>query len=355
MKIPSHTTSIITATLLFSGITVSPVIAQNEPTKADSKTVISAEELESRKASIVLIEARIKDREEQLTVIANDINRLSKRVEARIEKIVNTLESIKDSQNSKIRVAKLKQDTMKGLYRSIENYNSRRRELSEQLRTGDATIGNEAAEKGIQKFDAQVEKRIDQMVKISKSFTEHADYKKYESDNSYNDGYYNGNGWGWDNTRVSEEWKQNRRETKFTDGQRKKMISGLKASIDDLERRNNTLRNKSRAPGVSEELKKFYLEDIKKNEASIASRGKQLSEIMMSDNSSNNTKSVSRNQAHDTELMIREIANDIQRDSREITRNYNELKQRLARLNKTKKNLAARQAWLKEYEATEKK
>ena len=347
----TYTTSLLSATLLFSGISISH--AQDAtPAKEQKPQTISTAELANRKASIPLIEERIKDREEQITGIVSEIERLNAHSEKRIEKIVSTLAKMKDSQNSKIRVAHMKEEAMKGLYKTIENYNQRRAELKEQLRTGKAAVGTNAATKGIEKFDARIEKRASQLVELSKSFTEHVDYKKYENDNS-GDRYGNnrGNGWGWDNSRVSEDWKQNRRETNFTDGQRKKMIGALKKSIDNLETRNNTLRNKSKESSLSEETKKFYQEDITRNQNAIDTRSKQLAELMQPGSESTATSSVDRKQAHDTELMIREIASDIRRDANAIKRNYSELKLELTKLNRTKLNLAARKKWLQNYDA----
>jgi len=318
---------------------------------------LSAEELNSRKASIPLIEERIKDRKEQITVVAKDMERLNSRIEKRIDKIVSTLESMKDSQNSKVRVAKMKQDVMMGLGKSIKSYNQRRAELKEMLRSGQATVGDGAAQKGVQAFDAKIEKRVGQLVSLSESFTKHEDYEKYVNDGGGADRYgntvnnRNDLNWGWDNSRVNEEWKQNRRETVFTRTQHKKMIAALKASIDDLERRTNTLRNKSKESGVSEETKKFYQEDIARNEVALASRSKQLSELVQPGQKSKNTQSVSRNEAHDTELLIREVVKDINRDGNEMTRDYNDLKVRLGTLQKMKKNLEARKTWLEKYEA----
>ena len=347
----TYTTSLLSATLLLTA--TSMVNAQESPTAKDKKAeVITTEELASRKASIPLIEERIQDREKQIKGIVAEIERINTHTESRIDKIVSTLATMKDSQNSKIRVAHMKEETMKALYNTIENYNRRRAELKEELRTGKAKIGEDAANKGVDLFDSKIEKRAAQMVELSKSFTEHKDYQKYENDSSGGRyGYGNRYGWGGDNTRTSEKWKQNRRETVFTDGQRKKMIGALKKSIDDLETRNNTLRNKSKEKGTSEATQKFYQEDIARNETAIATRTKQLGDLMQPGSGSTATQSVDRNQAHDTELMIREIANDIKRDNNNITRNYNELKQRLTSLNRTKLNLEARKKWLKDNEA----
>lgn len=347
----TYTTSLLSATLLLASPNISS--AQDE-TKEPGKKIeaVSAEELASRKASIPLIEERIEDRKAQINVIVEDIERLSSRIESRIEKIVATLEKMKDSQESKVRVTQMKQDAMKGLYSTIESYNRRRAELKEQLRTGKAAVGEEAATKGVEMFDKKVEKRAEQMIALSKSFTEHVDYQKYENDSSGGDYGYGGRyGWGHDNTRTSEKWKQNRRETIQTDKQRKKMIEALKTSIDDLERRNNTLSNKAKEKGISEETLKFYQEDIARNETAITTRTKQLGGLMQPGSGSTATTSVSRNQAHDTELMIREIANDLRRDSNAVTRNYNELIKRLASYNRIKTNLEARKEWIEKYEA----
>jgi hypothetical protein len=347
MKNRTYTTTILSATMLISGFTLASA-QEAAPATGQKIETLSAEELAERKASIPLIEERIKDREQQIEVIVKDIDRLSDRIEGRIDKIVSTLAKMKDSQNSKTRVAQMKQNAMKGLYKTIEDYNRRKAELEEQLRTGKAAVGKEAAESGIDMFNQKIEKRADQMIELSKSFTEHADYKKYQTSSSYR--YGRRGGWGSNYTHKSEKWKQNRRETIFTDGQRKKMIEALKTSIDDLERRNNTLSNKAKEGGVSEETQKFYQEDIARNDKTLVTRRKQLGDLIQPGGSTPTT-SVDRNQAHDTELLIREVITDIQKDSNRNTANYNNLKQRLTSLNRIKLNLEARKAWLNKYEA----
>lgn len=352
MKSYTYTKSVLTASLMFSSI---PFLTAQEakPTGTSEPVKVTAEELASRKTSIHLIEERIKDREQQITIIVKDIERINTHMEDRIDKVVNTLTKMKDSQDSKTRVAHMKEDLMKGLYKTIENYNRRRAELKEQLRTGKADIGTKSANSGVEFFDSKIEKRASQLVELSKSFTEHVDYKKYENDSSGGDyGYGGRHGWGWSHTRTSEKWKQNRRESTVTDDQRKKITRALKISIEDLERRNNTLRNKFKESGVSEETQKFYQQDIARNETTIATRKNQISELIDPSKGKAATTSVSGNKAHDTELLIREIANDIRKNSNDITRNYNELKKRLASLNRTKINLEARKEWLKKYETT---
>ena len=340
-------------TILFLATALGLTLANAQdaaPATEQKIAAVSAEELAERKASIPLIEERIKDREQQIEIIVKDIKRLSDRIEGRIDKIVSTLEKMKDSQNSKTRVAQMKQDAMKGLYRTIEDYNRRKAELQEQLRTGKADIGKEAANSGVDLFNQKIEKRANQMIALSKSFTQHVDYQKYENDTSNNYRHGRRGDWGWDNTRTSEKWKQNRRETIFTDGQRKKMVEALKTSIEDLERRTNTLRNKAKEGGVSEETQKFYQEDIARNEKTLETRRKQLGDLIQPGGAAATT-SVDQNQAHDTELLIREIVNDIRRDYNTNTSNYNHLKQRLKSLNPIKLNLEARKQWLKKYEA----
>ena len=349
MKAPARKTVLLSATLLLSGLPF--LSAQDTETKMKP---ISAEELASRKASIPQIENRVKDREEQITILADDIKELNTHIESRIDKIVTTLASMKDSQNSKTRVAQTKQNAMKALRRTIDDWVAKRAELKEQLRSGNAAVGNTAAEKGVDAFDAIIEKRVDQMVTLSKSFTEHKDYKKYENDSSGYRSGRGGGGWGWETSRVNEGWKQNRRESTFTDQQRRKMIEALKGSIENLESRNATLVANSKLSGTSEETRKFYQEDIKRNNTALAARKKQLGELIKPGAATPAT-SVSRNEAHDTQLLIREIADDIRRDSNEMNGKYAELKQRLTKLNEIKQNLKARQVWLEEYEASQAK
>ncbi len=334
-----------TSTILSVAITACSVFATYAQAPAEATPEVTEEQLASRKASIPVIEARIEHREAEIQTLLQEIERSNDRIEGRIDKIVDTLSKMKDSHDSRVQVAHLKEQTMKGLARTIGNYKRRRAELKEQLRSGNPDIGEEAAKKGVALMDAKIEKRANQLITLSKSFTKNVDYEKYENDDSEVDSLYD---WGWNNTRTNEDWKQNRREVVFTDAQQKKMISALKESIEDLSSRNKTLENKLAQKNISEEAKAFYQDDIARNNSALKSRRKQLEEIMQP-SAPAPTTSVSSKQAHETKLMVQEIAKDIKRDTAALIGLYNHLKSDLASLNKIKKNLAARKAWLEEH------
>ncbi len=144
--------------------------------------------MEERRASIANLESHIAEREERLGELREDIRTLDTRVEKRVDRLVDVLVKSKDSNSSKVTVVRTKEKAIEGLRSTIKYYDEKRRSIRQALGKKSA-ISDDLAE-DVKKIDARIEKRVDQIMELTKSFTPGTDVEKYdESTNSW--------GWGW--------------------------------------------------------------------------------------------------------------------------------------------------------------
>ena len=99
---------------------------------------------------------------------------------------MTTLASLKDSQDSKTKVANIKDEVIEALVRTISLYRQKRVDVFERMRTN-SNVPKEELEKTLKAFDDRIGKRVDQVMELAKSFPGHEDVKKYES---YGTSYY---------------------------------------------------------------------------------------------------------------------------------------------------------------------
>ena len=109
----------------------------------------------------------------------DEIKQADERVVSRIDAIVQTLTSISDSKDSRTRVARMKEDTMKRLYNTMSYYDRKRAAMKEELRNPRLQLTVEEKQKVIAQFDARIEKRAQQIFALYKSMPSHKDYDRY--------------------------------------------------------------------------------------------------------------------------------------------------------------------------------
>lgn len=299
-------------------------------------------DLEARKESVVTLRRHVAQREERIGELANEILTLDKRLEARVDGIVKMLSEVKDSNESKTRVARSKEEAIAALKRTIDAYVAKRSEIREQMRTSDSPSDREALAGDVKRFDSRISKRVDQIVDLTKSFTQHEDFKKYESTGG--GGFWNGT--YFDNTRINEDWKQNRRETKYTDAQRKQLTDALRGSIENLKQREAALKAKLAAnPGDAE--KDFYVLERQEIESLLDQRQKQLVEVIQPE-AQPDTKPLGQEQAYQLDRLLEDSRRDLADDFNTILSRYSALIRERTRVKELEDNLKAREAWLKE-------
>ena len=303
-------------------------------------------DIEARKRSVVNLEEHIKDREDRLASVAQSIMDLDARVEKGIDKIVTRLKETSDSKDSQVRVAQTKQNAIEGLRKTIEYYVKKRDEAKAQLLKGSG-VPKEDLESDVKIFDERIEKRIGQVVGLTKSFTEYKELDKYEESTS------SSWGWGWTERRISDDWRLNNKEVRHTEAQTKEIADRLKESITRLERDNSELAENLKSKTLSEEGRAYYQKELDNNKSVIGMRQAQLESLLSKsgDEGKPEAVKVSRSEAHSMQLAIEDMAKDLREDFFSIFEHYAELNRQREQLAKLKANLQARKDWIKDFEA----
>lgn len=332
--------SMKTPTIVLAAVLGLPALVLGQ---AEKKTEGEEIDLDQRKASIPIIEQHIADREERMTEIANDIITLDKRLEGKLDKIVKRLASISDSQKSGFRVSQIKKQAMDGLGRTIERYQQNRRSVVQEIREGRTGIPKEVLDGDAKIFDEHIEKRVEQILEISKSFTQDQDVKKYEEVEGTG-------GWGWGTaSRISDEYKQNRRDRVMNKKQRDEVMEALKKSIERKKNQVSDLRLRLKNPKLSAADREITEQELNRSIAILDSRQGQLEELVLVNKPS--TQEISRDAALDLQDALKDAADDMRHDFDTIFRKYSELNRERSKVFKLKDNLEARKKWIADYEA----
>ncbi|MEM9283069.1 MAG: hypothetical protein AAGA96_14675 [Verrucomicrobiota bacterium] len=307
-------------------------------------------DLEERKASIVNLEAHVASRFDRMHEMADDIIALDARVEEGIEELVQLLSQVADSPDSKTSVSNTKRQMMEGLKKTIDYYRTKRATVRESLRTGRSDIPTETLENDVQVFDKRIEKRVEQIVQLSSSFTQHEDYEKYvETEESYW-GWDSWGGWGnWKGEEINEDWKQDRRDKRKTDMNQEEVAEALAKSIDDLDQRQKYLQEKLRTGHVTETERQLYEADIERIEKIMSGRRAQL--VALQEAVQPDTEKLGRDQAYDLSNHLDDASRDLRADFFLIFQKYEELNKLRAQVAAMEENLEARRDWIAEYEA----
>lgn len=301
------------------------------PALAEPAPVI---DLEARKASVVNLEAQIALREARLEEVREDIKTLDARIEKRMDSVVKMLADTRDSQDSKTRISQIKQGAINGLRRAIDMYVNKRKEVAERVKKGD-----ESALGDLEKFDKRISTRVAQIVELSKSFPAHEDVKKYESEGGdYWHGYYH------ENTRISEEWKQSRRDNAQGKVLRDEVTAAIKEGIARLDQRRRSLQDALDNRKPSEVARKLYIQELGQIDAQTENLNAQLAEMALPTGGATRTPSL--DEAVDMGQLLDDARKDLRGDVSKLFQLYDSFDKERYRLGEMKENLAARKEWL---------
>jgi chromosome segregation ATPase len=293
----------------------------------------------ARLQSVENLKQHIAQREARLESLKQELRTLDARVETQIEGIVKNLASLKDSKDSKTRVANIKGDVIQALVRSIAIYRQKRMEVFERLRK-DASAPQEQLERELAIFDERVGKRIGQVMEIARSFPGHKDVQKYESEGS---SYWNG--WSQENTRISDEWKQNRRNSNSGEKVRRELIQALDKALQTNQSRRDTLADNLANRKLSDEQRATQQNELGRLDATLDHLRMQKRELALP--AAGATREIGLDEAHDAEQMLDDARDDISRDMFDVLRKFADIDREGVKIHALKENLKAREEWLK--------
>ena len=333
-------------TITSLALSVGMVFAQDAaPSAEPAKAPLT---LEERKASIPSIESHIKERRDRLEEIGEDVLRLDDRLEGKVDNIVNKLSSLKDSESSRRRVSQMKMQAMEELVENAKEYQSKRAELIRELQKNKPSQPKDYVEGDLKMVDDRVEKRVTQVLLLSKSFSQEKDVEKYVGGGG-GDSYY-GRGGGWNNNeRVSDKWRQNNRDQSMNKKQRDAVKAALEKSVTRYESLANGVAEKLKSTTISSEYRSLLESEQEHYVDVLANRKSQLADFVLVD--APNTKAISQSAALDIERALDDAVSDFDDDIRLIKQKYAEVKAERQRIQKLEVNLAARKKWLVDFEA----
>lgn len=221
-------------------------------------------------AQVQHFEMAVKAREHHADVLLQAVRATDKRVESRMQNLMNALKVVADSKDSKTKVARLKEETIEGLKKSIELYQRKRADIQQQIMRPTANLTEDQKKQIRKALDSRIEKRVAQIVELQQSLPAHEDYEKYKV-------IPGGVGFADSTILKNEDWEQNRRVTLHTDAVRKQLTEELQRSIARLGDQDRWLRaqlGKNPAAGA------LLQEEIKRNSDLMSARQGQLDQVL---------------------------------------------------------------------------
>lgn len=297
-------------------------------------------DLESRRESVATLKQHLAMREKRLAEVSTEIRQRGEATDKKIGELVDMLAGIKDSQSSKRRVSEIKAEAIAGLKKMLEVYKRERNTIVQQLRSDEA-VPSEELKGDMATIDTLTERRVAQILELVKSMPGGEDVAKYEQDSSYE-----ANGVYYENSRVSEEWRQNRRDRVQTEKQRKEVQDALKKAIADLEARSRTLQSQLAGGKLSDTEKEIFQQELDHVSKLADVRRGQLVEVTAP--STTAEMGASKDEADDLKQMLRDARRDIADDFARTVRLYHSLAAERQKIHEVKVNLAAREKWLQE-------
>jgi hypothetical protein len=254
------------------------------------------------------------------------------RLEATVDKIVETLRSVGDSKDSQTKMARLKVETIDALGKNITYYSQRRARMQEEMRRPTVNLTPEEKQRAISKFDARIEKRVRQVIELTASLPTSKEYERYK---------VTGSTWNGPTYAENEDYKQNRRLSAHTTSQRDKVLKGLQQSIDRLERQKRTLAERITTSTNEVDRNALNAELVRIDEL-VGARRTQIGEIGSAYETP--TMAVGAKEAKSMDESLRVTVTSLRRDFTTLFQRYSEYVIELSNINTTKSTLARQKA-----------
>lgn len=271
----------------------------------------------------------LETRRQRVDLLRDELKQTDARIESRLDVIVDTLELVTDSKDSKTKVARMKENTGKALMKTIGLYDQKRAALKEELRRPTLNITPEEKQKLIAALSAKIEKRTQQIIALSKSMPSHEDHERYRT---------TGGGWWGTEYQRNEEFDQNRRMTTHVNAQRDAIVNQLDGSIARLDRQRRS--QDTQLAGVTDPaVRKALSSELATTDALIAERRKQKLETLAPSGAPSHI--VPLKEAMDMDKSLQAAVADLRRDFNGLFARYSTYLGELSALHTAEAALAA--------------
>ena len=241
--------------------------------------------------------------ENRVKLLRDELRAQDKRIEDRIDHIIEGLRAIGDSKDTRSKVARMKRETIDRLQRNLEYFRQQRAALQEELRRPTWNLTAEEKQNAILKMDARIEKRVAQILALSQSLPSEKEYDRYKA---------TGSTWAGTTYALNEDYRQNQRLTAQTDGQRNETLAALDRSIERLESQNRTLQSQLAPSAASIQQTQTLKAEIAKNEGLIKARKAQRVEVLRPSDVA--TRQIGQKEAQTLDEALRKASEDLRRD-----------------------------------------
>ena len=271
-------------------------------------------------------------RQQRVDLLREEIKQMDTQLESRMDVIIGTLTSIKDSKDSRTKVARMKEATMKSLLKTIEYYDQKRATFRHELTNPQTQLTAEDKRELVAIFDQRIEKRTQQILALNRSMPAHQDYERYSA---------TGGGWYGTQYERNQDFEQNRRMTSHGNAQRDALLKQLDASIARLDRMGRTLRTQLAATTDPAQRKEREA-DLSKNDALLAERRQQRVELLKP--SPTATRDVALKEAVDLDQAMKKSTDELRRDFGTMFQRFHSYIAELTALRATERTYAVAEA-----------
>lgn len=296
--------------------TASLVVAIHATSFAQNSTPAPASA--STAAQIASLEKLIAAREKRATELANDMLAIDQRTESRVESILQSLEGVTDSRQTRDKVAEVKRLAMVSLRKCTKHYESDRKATGAEIAKTDPRVSRKELFGDLGRFDKRIEKRLDQVIRLTSSLQQPEDYERWSYKHESGLGKA-----GQIGDTQDPNFYQNRRTAKLTGKMREHLKGEFKQGITRMESANRGLRNKQLSPTVSAEYRAILEEEILANQDRIDAFKADIAKVTAPEKIE--TTPIDRDQNDALEDLVRDMAEDLERDCDAVFRTYREL------------------------------
>jgi hypothetical protein len=272
-------------------------------------------------------------REKRLAEVTREIMERSQQMDSRIGDLVTLLSGVRDSQASRRIVSQVTAEAIRNLRDMIEIYQRERRTIAERLRT-DRSAPADALNRDIDTIDALVERRKTDIIALARSIPGDENLPRLESTDW---GYTSFHGGFHDNSRVSDAWRQNRRDRVQSTVQRREVQGALEESLTDLRQRQRSLSTALGGTNLTAPQREIQEQELERVKTMIQQRQEQLVEIATPADAPEQT--ASRNEATELRNLIRDSRQDIASDFSQTLRLYRSAAEERHRIHQIRTNI----------------
>lgn len=269
---------------------------------ADAATDAATQAQREQYAEVLAAEAA--KAQERVQACTQQMMALDKDIEARIDRIVKLLASIKDSTDSRGRVRVSKDKAIEGLKKSIAYYARERDKRNQAMIAPGMASASEDLSKDVGALNARIDKRVDQITALAASMSQHEEFNRYER---YRDSEFDG--------AETKEFRRNASDVSASAKTKAELIEDLKAGIDKQTREIAALRETLRTT-TDAGRRGLIQEQIETKEEIIADRREDAQKLLAT--SGTQAKPVSSKGAFEIDKLLAEMTRDLQSDFRRV-------------------------------------